>query len=501
MSSHTKFDILIIGGGINGMGIAALAATHQLKVLVCEQGDLAAATSQYSSKLIHGGLRYLEHGYLSLVQESLKAQKQLQRAAPHLVRPQAFVLPYVNGKRPYWMLKTGLWIYDRLSGNRSLPKSEALNFEAFKSLALKQNIQQGFSYYDCTVDDSRLVVTLALEAKAKAAVIWTQTQVLTGQRHEGHWQVTLEKNGSRHSILAKTIVNASGPWVKEVLEQRLKEQAPFDVRWLRGSHIIVPESNASPFAFTLQNEDERVFFVIPFQGNSLLIGTTETPVTDLQKQTKASSTEDIDYLCKAYNRYFQNPIHKSLILKHYSGVRTLVESKKSKHKNDNSISREYELVLQDQDGQNPVLSVVGGKLTTFTSLAEKAISKLLPYFPDIKRQPFDFSLPGGDLPTADLASYISSLELTYPYLPQSLLTRFAKSYGTRSKIILDGCQNLNDLGQYFGNGLYQKEVDYLVKEEWATKAEDILWRRSKLGLHFHATEIQQLENYILRLLG
>lgn len=475
-------DLLIIGGGINGAGIAADAAGRHLSVILCEQDDLAAATSSWSTKLIHGGLRYLENFEFKLVHEALHEREILLKKAPHLIHPLEFILPYQTHLRPVWMIHLGLFLYDHLAKRYAIPRSSKVNLTATPyGEPLKRKFKIGFSYYDCQTDDARLVILNALAAKQLGATILTRTICKRVKRENHVWKAELINRNTQENIFvtAKAVVNATGPWVAETLEKIIGIASPLKVTLVKGSHIVIPKLYSGHHAYILQNQDKRIVFTIPYQQQFTLIGTTDINFSGSPHEAKISD-EEIEYLCTIINDYFEKQISKSDIIWSYSGVRSLHDGE---HKNPAKISRDYYLAIHDQDGAAPLLSIFGGKITTFRILAEQALEKLRPYFstmgsPWTAHTP----LPGGDLQQKEFAQFTADLMKTFPWLDQQILTRYANSYGTLTHQLLKQATSVNDLGQHFGAGFYESELRYLIEQEWAQTLDDIIWRRTKLGL-------------------
>ncbi len=489
-------DLLIIGGGINGVGIAADAAGRGLCVTLCEQSDLASNTSSKSSKLIHGGLRYLEHGEFRLVREALLEREVLWRKAPHLIAPLRFVMPHDTHLKPACILKIGLFLYDHLAKRNRLPSSENFNLQHHAAgKILKKKFTRGFAYSDCWVDDARLVVANAIAAKEKGADILLRTRFIEAKREQDHWEATLEnvRTKTRQTIKAKVIINTSGPWVNTVIQQHLKLTSKNYVSLVKGSHIIVPKLYEGTFAFILVNTDNRVVFIIPYLGKYSLIGTTDIAFTG-DPFAPTISDEEIDYLCAAVNHYFEKPISVANIVHTYAGIRPLHSEDV---KNLSAITRDYAFELNDDQGKAPLLSVFGGKITTYRKLAEHTLEKLRPYFPAMGESwTKNAVLPGGDIGDTDIGIFEANIQQKYPWLPSYLTTRYTKQFGTRIEHLLIGCTQLVDLGRHFGAGLYERELEYLINEEWASSTEDILWRRTKLGLDFTPQEAENLETVI-----
>ncbi|MBT3767728.1 MAG: glycerol-3-phosphate dehydrogenase [Rhodospirillaceae bacterium] len=496
MSARDEVDLLIIGGGINGVGIARDAAGRGLSVLLCEQGDLGGATSSASTKLIHGGLRYLEHYEFRLVRESLREREILLDLAPHIVRPMRFVLAHNKNQRPAWMIRIGLFIYDHLGGRKKLAGSHGISFRKHPSgRSLNTEFDKGFIYSDCCVDDARLVILNAMSAREIGAEILTHTKCTEAKRDNGQWQVTLSatsKHGADRDVTAKVLINAAGPWVGEVLNEPLSLQNPHSLRRVKGSHIVVPQLFDHEFAYIFQNPDNRIVFAIPYENNFTLIGTTDVDYDGDPMQAQASE-EEVAYLCEAVSRYFKTPVKTTDVVWSYSGVRPLfgeVENEAS------GLSRDYLLDI-DIENDVPVLSVFGGKITTYRKLAEQVLKKLRPWLPE-QQPPWteQGSLPGGDIENNHFEAFLNEILGQYPWMPTALLNRYARAYGTRIHKILNNASSLQDLGVHLGDLLYEAEVRYLSAEEWARTAEDILWRRTKLGLHVTPETVENLETWM-----
>ncbi|HEV2867635.1 MAG TPA: glycerol-3-phosphate dehydrogenase [Allosphingosinicella sp.] len=463
-----SFDLLVVGGGINGAAIARDAAGRGLKVLLVEKDDLAAHTSSASSKLIHGGLRYLEQFEFPLVRESLREREILLRTAPHIVRPLRFVLPDPPGGRPTWLLRFGLRLYDLLAGRSVLARSHRLREP---DAALKPGFAL-LGYWDAWVDDARLVVLNAVDAAEHGAQIATRTELLAAERAGDSWLAEL--SGGR-TVQARMIVNAAGPWVAQVLQKRLGGSGRSGVRLVKGSHILVPRLWNGQQAYILQQPDSRVVFALPY-GEYSLIGTTDVPVANPEEA--AISSDEIDYLCAAANGYFVRQTAPADVVWRYSGVRSLYDDGSAAAKD---VTRDYRLELDPAPGPK-LLSVFGGKITTARALAEEALERL-----GVTGRGWtqDAAVPGGDAPA-----------LAPEWLPAPLRQRLATAYGSRLPALLANAQSPTDLGRHFGAGLYEAEVRYLVTVEFARTAEDILWRRTKLGLHTGAAEQQALRDYL-----
>ena len=489
----TQYDLLVIGGGINGVGIARDAAGRGLSVTLAEQGDLAAATSSWSSKLIHGGLRYLEQYEFGLVREALQEREVLLRLAPHIIRPLMFVLPHDASMRPAWMIRTGLWLYDHLGGSITLPRSKGVTFPHMEfSAGLNPAIRRGFVYSDCRVDDSRLTVLNAMSARDKGAKILTRTRFEHARREDGAWTVTLSpRTGPRIEIRAKAIVNAAGPWVVDVLGDIQGERIRERVRLVKGSHIIVPKVHSQGHALILQNPDKRVVFVIPYERDFSLIGTTDVQVSNVEEAARITP-EETEYLVAAANRFLAKPISAAAIVHSYAGVRPLYDDGSD---NPSEVTRDYVLKVDHEGKRAPLLTVFGGKITTYRRLAEEAMSHLEPFFPGLKGAwTAKEELPGGDV--GHFNAYRDAMHARYPELGRDLVEGVVRRHGTRTPKILGDARYPEALGRGFGAGLTQREVDYLVTEEWAETAEDILWRRTKCGLHMTDAQRQMLADFM-----
>ncbi len=497
-STAAPFDVAIIGGGINGCGIARDAAGRGWSVFVCDKGDLAGATSSASTKLIHGGLRYLEYLEFRLVREALAEREILWRIAPHIVWPVRFVLPLHKGLRPAWLLRLGLFLYDHLGGRRLLPPTRAVRLDREAAgQPLKPEFVRGFEYSDCWVEDSRLVVLNAMDALELGATIVPRTRCLTGRREDGVWKLTLrdEKTSRLYEIRASTLVNAAGPWVNDVLTSTLACEAPAPVRLVKGSHIVVPSLYSHDHCYIFQNSDGRVFFAIPFESNFTLIGTTDLDYAG-DPDAVAATEDEIAYLCGAASEYFAAPVAPDQVKWTYSGVRPLYDDGASAAQ---AATRDYVLKLDGKAGEPPLLSVFGGKITTYRRLAESALAMLARHLPPPRRatgwtgrEP----LPGGDFPMQGFAALTDSTRQRYPFLGEETVRRLARAYGTRATQILNGAKSLADLGKIFGADLSEAEVRYLMRAEWASSAEDVLWRRTKLGLRFSVDQVAELAEFM-----
>ncbi|PZQ79122.1 MAG: glycerol-3-phosphate dehydrogenase [Ancylobacter novellus] len=490
------YDLAIIGGGVNGCGIARDAAGRGLSVVLCEQGDFAGATSSASTKLIHGGLRYLEHYEFRLVREALMEREVLWAIAPHIIRPLRFVLPHHKGLRPAWLLRLGLFLYDHLGGRKLLPATRTLDLSRDPAGApLREGYHRAFEYSDCWVEDSRLVVLNALDAAERGADIRPRTRVIGATRAADHWQVEIEQDGERSTVRAKVLVNAAGPWVHEVLARVVRINSPANVRLVQGSHIVVRKLYEHDRAYIFQNADGRIIFAIPYERDFTLIGTTDRDYKGAPHEVKASA-EEIAYLCAAASEYFKAPVSPDQVVWTYSGVRPLYDDGASKAQ---EATRDYVLEMEEAEGQPPMLSVFGGKITTYRRLAEHALSKLAPFLPGASKASWTGKepLPGGDFAVHDQPRILAQLKRAHPWLSEALAHRLVIAYGTRALRLLDGARSAADLGRVFGADLTEAEVRYLMREEWARTAEDVLWRRSKLGLRFTREEIDALDAFML----
>jgi glycerol-3-phosphate dehydrogenase len=479
VSNRTDYDLIVIGGGINGAGIARDAAGRGLSTLLVESGDLAGATSSASTKLIHGGLRYLEYYDFKLVAESLRERERLLRVAPHIIWPLKFILPHEPHLRPAWMIRAGLFLYDHLGGRRSLKRSRAIHFTA--DGPLKAHFERGFSYADCWVDDARLVVLNALDATERGAQVMTRTRCETLRADDDIWRVTLKSSsGPAVEKTARMVVNATGPWARRFLDDNnLAHDTTPNVRLVRGSHIVIPRLYEGSQAYILQQQDRRIVFAIPYEGRFTLIGTTDAE-HNADPAAPRITDDETSYLCAAINNYFKRQITPSDIVWTYSGVRPLLEEPAANggKVNASAATRDYRLVTDRTHGPL-LLSVFGGKITTFRHLAEEAVNHLTPEKPWTGRVP----LPGGDLPHHNFDTYARIAAAEWPWLPDGLRLRLARAYGTRMGDVLGPTRGITDLGAYYGDDWYECELRYLVEYEWARTADDVLWRRSKQGLH------------------
>jgi glycerol-3-phosphate dehydrogenase len=489
-----QFDILIIGGGINGAGIARDAAGRGASVVLLEQGDLAGATSSASSKLVHGGLRYLEHYKFRLVREALAEREVLWRIAPHLVTPLRFVMPHRRGMRPQWMLRAGLFLYDTLAPRSVLPGARRLDLrKAPEGADLAEGYTTGFAYSDCAVDDSRLTVLNARDAADRGADIRTRSRVMAIARHATHWTVRYsdEQGGGEHEVEAKLLINAAGPWAGKIASLALG-MTQSAIRLVRGSHLIVRLRLAHGAAYTLQNADGRIMFAIPYGDDFTLLGTTDQ---DHQRDPSRPAVTDAerDYILASANAYLRDKLSPTDIVHAYAGVRALYDDGASAAKD---ATREY--VLAFDVAAAPILSVYGGKITTYRKLAEAAMAKIAPHLRglDPRNWTAGTPLPGGDFAMDGRNDLVRLLVTRYPALDPAMLSRLAAAYGTQAGTILGKARSSGDLGRHFGGGLYETELRYLMAREWAITADDVLWRRSKLGLRIGAAEADTIASFM-----
>lgn len=490
-------DLIVIGGGINGAGIAADAAGRGLSVLMLEKNDLAYATSSASSKLIHGGLRYLEHYKFRLVKEALIERETLLNMAPHIAFPMRFRLPHRPHLRPAWMIRIGLYLYDHLGKRNYLPASKEVKFG--HGSVLKPEVTRGFEYSDCWVDDARLVLANAQMTVQKGGEVKTRTRVTKAWREDGLWVVEAEESdsGEKFRWRAKGLVNAAGPWVKSFFDEGLALPSPYNIRLTKGSHIVVPRVHQQKKAYILQNEDKRIVFVIPWLNDFSIIGTTDVAFHgDPQKVCIEQS--EIDYLLHVYNANFKKQLSEQNIIWTYSGVRPLCDDESDSLQ---EVTRDYTLDIQDDSGKAPLLSVFGGKLTTYRKLAEHALDKLHRYYPKSGAAWTKNSrLPGGEM-NGSCDEYVTVLRRRYDWISEPLAYRLAHTYGTKSELILGNANHSARLGEHFGRGLYEAELRYLVEHEWVRCAEDALWRRTKLGIQLHKQQQIRIEQWISQYLA
>lgn len=485
------YDLLVVGGGINGVGIARDAAGRGLKTLLCEKDDLASHTSSASSKLIHGGLRYLENYEFRLVRESLGERETLLRAAPHIIWPIRIILPVEKNMRPAWMLRIGLFIYDNLAKRALLPATKTLNLRTAKQgEPLQDHLVKGFEYSDCWADDARLVALNAMDAKMRGADILTHSECVSLQRHEAHWSATLKNDdGLIQTIDAKMIINAAGPWVDKILGQVGRIGNESGVRLVKGSHIVVDKLYDGDHAYLFQSADGRVIFAMPYENDYTLIGTTEAK-WELENGPVTISDEETDYLCAAVNEYFKKHIRPDDVVWSYAGVRPLYDDKSD---NASTVTRDYVFNLDEENGP-AMLSIYGGKLTTYRKLSEHAMEKIKHIFPNMgDAWTKGASLPGGDVEFDSIPQLKADMTSRFSWLDPKIVHRMVDAYGTKISDILANRSSIADMGHHYGAGLYEAEIEYMENQEFAKSADAILWRRSKLGLHMTSDEIKGVQ--------
>ncbi|MHA1566699.1 MAG: glycerol-3-phosphate dehydrogenase [Alphaproteobacteria bacterium] len=486
-------DIFVIGGGINGAGIARDAAGRGLAVVLCEKDDLAEHTSSRSGKLVHGGLRYLEHYAFRLVREALIEREVLLESAPHIIWPMRFVLPHSPLDRPAWLVRLGLFIYDHLGGRKRLPGTRTLDLaSAPEGEVIKDDYRKAFEFSDCWVDDARLVVLNALDASQKGATILTRTTCTSARRENGLWSIETRNSntGEVTRFTARVLVNAAGPWVNQVIGGVAGINSSRQVRLVKGSHIVVNKFWEGAHAYLVQNTDKRVVFVNPYEDDKALIGTTDIPYEG-QPEDASPTDSEVAYLLKAVNRYFKRQLTAHDVIYSFSGVRPLYDDNAA---NPSEVTRDYVFELDVADGQAPMLSIFGGKITTFRKLSEQVLAKLRPYFPGLSADwTAKAHLPGGDIANADFERFLADLKRQYPWLSVSLARHYARLYGTRAHAVVAGARSTGDLGQHFGEDFYEREATYLMGNEWAMTPEDILTRRTKHGLHLSAEQKEAFE--------
>ncbi|MGI4858492.1 MAG: glycerol-3-phosphate dehydrogenase [Janthinobacterium lividum] len=526
-SESIDYDLLVVGGGINGAGIARDAAGRGLRVLLCEKDDLAAHTSSASTKLIHGGLRYLEYYEFSLVRKALQEREVLLRSAPHIIWPLRFVMPHVPALRPAWLIRIGLFLYDHLSRREFLPASHGVDMRRFPAgQALVDTIKRGFVYSDAWVDDARLVTLNALAAAEHGATIRTRTRVTGASREQCDgvpcWRVQLrDGTGGDGVVRVRAVANAAGPWVGRLLKEAVTGvDSRHGVRLVKGSHIVTRRLFDHDYAYIFQNPDKRIIFAIPYEQDFTLIGTTDREFTGDASDVKIDASE-IRYLCDSVNRYFKHRIGPDDVVWTYSGVRPLLEEESD---NPSAVTRDYHLEMDAAPGAPPLLSVFGGKITTFRKLAEQAVDKLAHALAGppsaavsgggavqtgagqtrAALRPSTTAtepLPGGDMPDADFDAFDRAFAQRHPWLPAPLAHRYCRAYGTRAERLVGGAHGLADLGEAIAPGLYEAELVYLQAHEWARSAEDVLWRRSKLGLHLPREAAPRIDAWFARSLA
>ena len=493
-TSAPSVDLLVIGGGINGVGVARDAAGRGLQVYLCEKDDLAQHTSSASTKLIHGGLRYLEFYDFKLVRHALQEREVLLRSAPHIIYPLRFILPHHKALRPKWMIRIGLFLYDHLGGRKMLPASHSVDLRKHMAGALlKPAYKSGFEYSDCWVHDARLVVLTAKDAETRGAIIATHTRCLSLKRMADHWLAVLqnERNGKTIEVRAKAVVNAAGPWVEEVLGLAVSADQTHGVRFVKGSHIVVPRLFEHDYPYIFQHTDGRVLFAIPFEEDYTLLGTTDIELDELPDEVTITPDE-VQYICTAVSEYFKQPINPESVVWSFSGVRPLYDDAVS---NASKVTRDYNLHLDNQ--QAPILSIYGGKITTFRKLAEEVMDMLAECMViEGTAWTAESHLPGGDMANSDFRLFFNQCKRRYPWMDEQLLKSYAGHYGTCIQTLLEESASEADLGIHFGGQLYEKEIRYLIEHEYAESADDILWRRTKRGLRLNTNEIEQFATWL-----
>ncbi|WP_428390330.1 glycerol-3-phosphate dehydrogenase [Lichenicoccus sp.] len=501
--SGLTHDIAIIGGGINGCGIARDAAGRGWSVFLCEQNDLGSGTSSASTKLVHGGLRYLEQYEFRLVREALLEREVLWGIAPHIIWPLRFVLPYHRKLRPRWLLRLGLFLYDHIGGRKKLPPTRVVRLDRDETgKPLKPEFKRGFEYSDCWVEDSRLVVLNARAAADLGATIATRSRCLSAARQDGLWHVVVQgtQDAAPYEIRARCLINAAGPWVGDVSQLVMRDNHRTPVRLVQGSHIVVPKLYDHDGCYIFQNADKRIFFVIPYEQHFTLIGTTDRDYSGDVAAVHATD-EEIAYLCRSTSEYLRCPVTPDMVVWTYSGVRPLFDE--SGDGTAQATTRDYVLKLDAPSGEPALLSVFGGKITTYRRLAEAALAKLAPHLPRAPGQPEGWTgrtkLPGGDFPTDGVEALLAAAAKTYPFLTATHLRRLLRAYGTRMHDILAGARCLADLGQLYGADFTEAELRYLVQVEWVRTAADAVWRRSKLGLRLAPEQIARIDEALIRM--
>lgn len=487
-----SYDLLIIGGGINGTAIARDAAGRGLSVLLCEKDDLGNHTSSASTKLIHGGLRYLEYFEFRLVREALIEREVLLRSAPHIIWPLRFILPYEKNLRPAWLLRCGLFLYDHIGGRKLLPPTKTINVHSSgREGILKSRFEKGFEYSDCWVEDSRLVVLNAIDAREHGAEIMTRTEVLNLQISGDGYEADITHAGQSKTISAKGVINAAGPWVEEVLFKIKRTDNTSGLRLVKGSHIVTNRLFEGEHAYIFQNADKRIIFAIPYEHEYTLIGTTDNPHHDGAGRAEISP-EEVSYLCSAANEYFNMEISEDDVVWTYSGIRPLYDDQ---NQNASAVTRDYVLKIEEFAENAPFLSIYGGKITTSRKLAEHALEKLRPYY-DKMDIPWTSAsvLPGGDIVNAEFHRFLKEQIKAYPDISPKIIHHLCRAYGTRITDLLN--LSSNRFGEMFGEVLSEAEVKYLIHKEWAVTADDIMWRRSKLGLKMSKAERNKLKDWL-----
>jgi len=489
-------DIFVIGGGINGCGIARDAAGRGYSVRLAEKGDLASGTSSWSSKLIHGGLRYLEYYEFRLVRESLSEREVLLQMAPHIIWPMRFLLPHHKAMRPAWLLRLGLFLYDHIGKRKLLPGTKQVDLHnSYLGSPLKPLFSKGFEYSDCWVNDARLVVLNAQDAQQRGAIIETRSKVISAVRKKEFWNITTEnlRTGERAEHKARLLVNASGPWVDEVLGETLNSKYSKNVRHVQGSHIVVPKLHDHDGAYIFQNADNRIIFALPYEQDFTLIGTTDQDYQGDLNNINITD-EETSYLCSTASEYFEKPLNVSDVVWSYSGVRPLYDDGATEAQ---EATRDYVLRVDKEDEEPPLINIFGGKITTYRKLSESMLSKIESLI-GAKGDAWTSTsyLPGGDFKVNEFTALVKKLKDNYEFLETPLVERFIRSYGTNAWILMDGALKKSDMGHEFGSSLFEREVNYLIKHEWAECADDIVWRRTKLGIRLSQDEKSSLEEWM-----
>ncbi|UCI33420.1 glycerol-3-phosphate dehydrogenase [Mesorhizobium sp. B4-1-4] len=489
-------DIFVVGGGINGCGIARDAVGRGFSVFLAEMNDLASGTSSGSTKLIHGGLRYLEFYEFRLVREALMEREVLWKNAPHIIWPMRFVLPYAKGLRPAWLIRLGLFLYDHIGGRKLLPATRTLDMASDPAAKpLKPLFKKAFEYSDGWVNDARLVALNARDAADRGATIRTRTKVVGARREAGMWVIKIEnlRTGDTEEVRARLLVNAAGPWVDHVLSDVVGLNDVHNVRLVQGSHIVIAKKFDDPRAYFFQNKDGRIIFAIPYEEEFTLIGTTDRDYPGDPHDVKISDAE-IDYLCAAASEYFAQPVMRSDIVWTYSAVRPLYDDGASKAQ---EATRDYVLKADAGEGSAPIVNAFGGKITTYRRLSESMLEKIEGFL-GTRGKPWTANapLPGGDFPATGFDAQVTKLKAAYPFLDARLARRLTRLYGTRAQVLLGLAKSNAELGRNFGGDLYEAEVRYLVENEWAVTAEDVLWRRTKRGLHLNREQVAALDEFM-----
>lgn len=493
---NNSFDLLVIGGGINGCGVARDAAGRGLSVLLCEKGDLAEGTSSRSGKYIHGGLRYLEHYEFSLVREALIEREVVLAAASHIAWPLRLVLPHSPEQRPRWLIRLGLFLYDNLGGRKRVPGTQSVDLRrSLEGAVIREEFTKAFAYYDVWCDDARLTVLNAIDARQHGAEILTRTRCLSARRDDSQWCAILrdERTGEERRITARAVFNTAGPWLEEILANVVGVNSAYNIRLVKGSHLIMRKWWEGDHGYVLQAEDGRIIFVNPWFENLALIGTTDIPFDGRPEEAHIDAAE-IDYLLGILNRYFRNELSRADIVDSYAGVRPLYDDDASKSAS--KVTRDYTFEVNDSNGQAPIISAFGGKITTFRKLAEHGMQRLKPYFSNMGSDWTETApLPGGNFPEDDFGKWYGGFCSSRPWLPRRLAEHFARNFGTDAEQLLGNCNCLEDLGRHFGAQCYQREIDWLLNNEWAITGEDVLTRRTRHHLFLTKEQRDAVDRY------